>query len=56
MKISDNLGELNYSRYHSWSSKSGSGNARQAVLAFMGDVYSGLDAKSLSEKNMVFAQ
>jgi uncharacterized protein len=56
MKISDNLGELNYRRYHSWSSKSGSGNARQAVLAFMGDVYSGLDAKSLSEKNMVFAQ
>ena len=30
--------------------------ARQALLAFMGDVYSGLDAKSLSEKNMVFAQ
>ena len=56
MKISDNLGELNYRRYHSWSPKSGSGNSRQAILAFMGDVYSGLDAKSLSEKNMVFAQ
>ncbi|MBT6271936.1 MAG: peroxide stress protein YaaA, partial [Rhodobacteraceae bacterium] len=49
MKISDSLGELNYHRYHSWNSKSGSRNARQAVLAFMGDVYSGLDAKSLSE-------
>ena len=56
MKISDNLGELNYRRYHSWSSTPGPEKARQALLAFMGDVYSGLDAKSLSEKNMVFAQ
>jgi uncharacterized protein len=56
MKISDNLGELNYRRYHSWSPKFGSGNSRQAILAFMGDVYTGLDAKSLSEKNVVFAQ
>lgn len=56
MKISDNLGELNYRRYHSWSPTPGPENARQAVLAFMGDVYSGLNAKSLSEKSMVFAQ
>tara|TARA_B100000676_G_C17999215_1_gene799830 strand:- start:162 stop:935 length:774 start_codon:yes stop_codon:yes gene_type:complete len=56
MKISDNLGELNYRRYHSWNSQPESGNKRQAILAFMGDVYSGLNAKSLSEKNMVFAQ
>ncbi len=56
MKISDNLGQLNYRRYHAWSSKPSSGKARQAVLAFMGDVYSGLDAKSLTEKNMQFAQ
>ena len=56
MKISDNLGELNYRRYHSWSSTPGPEKTRQAVLAFMGDVYSGLDAKSLSEKNIVFAQ
>tara|TARA_B100000686_G_C16716447_1_gene932327 strand:- start:838 stop:1611 length:774 start_codon:yes stop_codon:yes gene_type:complete len=56
MKISDNLGELNYRRYHSWKSNPGLGDARQAVLAFMGDVYSGLDARSLSKENMVFAQ
>tara|TARA_Y100001936_G_scaffold172034_1_gene168381 strand:- start:3183 stop:3947 length:765 start_codon:yes stop_codon:yes gene_type:complete len=56
MKISNNLGELNYLRYHSWNSKPELGNARQAILAFMGDVYSGLDANSFSENNMVFAQ
>jgi hypothetical protein len=56
MKISDNLGKLNYRRYHSWASKPRSESSRQAVLAFMGDVYSGLNAKSLTEKNMMFAQ
>ncbi|WP_348943931.1 peroxide stress protein YaaA [Chitinibacter sp. FCG-7] len=48
MKISDELAVLNVGRYHSWHSDFNPGNAKQAVLAFMGDVYEGLAAKSLA--------
>jgi cytoplasmic iron level regulating protein YaaA (DUF328/UPF0246 family) len=56
MKISDPLAHLNAERYASWSKKFNFNNARQAVLAFNGDVYEGLDARSLSEKQLNWAQ
>ena len=56
MQISDPLAQLNAGRYASWSKKFSFSNARQAVLAFNGDVYEGLDAGSLSEKQLGWAQ
>ncbi len=56
MQISDPLAQLNTARYASWSKKFSFDNARQAVLAFNGDVYEGLDARSLNEKQLAWAQ
>lgn len=56
MKLSDKLASLNVARYQSWSPKHTSDNARQALLAFKGDVYTGLDAGTLSENDLEFAQ
>lgn len=49
MKISEKLGDLNWQRNQSWSLPFTQENARQAVFAFNGDVYSGLDAYTLNE-------
>jgi len=49
MGISDNLAELNYQRYQDFSIPFTKENARPAVYAFSGDVYTGLDAYSLTE-------
>ncbi len=56
MQISDPLAQLNAGRYASWTKKFSFRNARQAVLAFNGDVYEGLDAGSLNEKQLGWAQ
>jgi uncharacterized protein len=56
MDLSDSLAGLNVARYQAWSKKFTSKNARQAILAFNGDVYEGLDAKSLSAKDLAWAQ
>ena len=56
MQISDPLAQLNTARYASWTKKFSFDNARQAVLAFNGDVYEGLDARSLNEKQLSWAQ
>lgn len=47
MKISDNLGQLNYERNQEWELPFTKDNARQALYAFNGDVYRGLDAYSI---------
>ncbi|WCO00964.1 peroxide stress protein YaaA [Psychroserpens ponticola] len=47
MHISDNLGQLNYERNQAWSLPFTKDNARQAVYAFNGDVYRGLDAYTI---------
>ena len=56
MKLSDALSRLNVARYQVWSPQFTAKNSRQAVLAFNGDVYGGLDAQSLSEQQLVWAQ
>jgi len=56
MGISDKLGQLNYDRYHQWKTPFTPKNAKQAALAFKGDVYTGLDAESLKPKDFEFAQ
>ncbi|MEX3966125.1 peroxide stress protein YaaA [Paraburkholderia sp. EG286B] len=56
MSISDPLARLNFQRYADWSKRFSQTNAKQAVLAFNGDVYEGFDAKSLSSADLDFAQ
>ena len=56
MKISPKLSELNVERYHNWSKPFKPSNAKQAVLAFKGDVYTGLDAETFSEDDFTYAQ
>ena len=56
MHLSDALAALNVARYQAYSPRMTERNARQAVLAFNGDVYGGLDARSLGEKDLAWAQ
>ena len=49
MHLSDALASLNVARYQAWQTKFTPQNAKQAVLAFNGDVYGGLDAKTLKQ-------
>lgn len=56
MEISDPLAALNVARYAEWRNPYPRGKGKQAVLAFNGDVYEGLDAKSLSADDLLFAQ
>ncbi|MFK7782026.1 peroxide stress protein YaaA, partial [Psychroserpens sp.] len=52
MHISDNLGQLNYERNQDWSLPFTKENARQAIYAFNGDVYRGLDAYTIDSKKI----
>jgi cytoplasmic iron level regulating protein YaaA (DUF328/UPF0246 family) len=56
MKLSDKLAALNLARFESWATPFNADNAKQAVLAFKGDVYTGLDAESLDDEGFEFAQ
>lgn len=56
MKLSDNLGALNYDRYQKYSTPFTPENARQAILAFRGDTYVGLEADTLSLDDISYAQ
>ncbi len=56
MDISDTLSALNVARYQAWSPKFTAKNSKQAVLAFDGDVYDGLQAKTLKTADLEWAQ
>src|SRR5690606_12336860 len=56
MKLSDALAELNVGRYAEWKPKFDTQSARQAILAFNGDVYEGLRASELSDADLEWAQ
>jgi len=56
MKISEKLGNLNWERNQDWSLPFTTENARQAVFAFNGDVYTGLDAYTLEEDKLSVLQ
>ncbi|CAM3918198.1 MULTISPECIES: peroxide stress protein YaaA [Pseudoalteromonas] len=56
MKISDKLAGLNAARFSEWSQPFTTDNAKQAVMAFNGDVYGGLDANSLTASQLDYAQ
>ncbi len=56
MDLSPALSELNVARYQAWSPDFTPQNAKQSVLAFNGDVYDGLNAKTLSADDLAWAQ
>jgi uncharacterized protein len=56
MSLSDALSGLNVARYQAWSPRFTAKNSKQAVLAFDGDVYGGLDAKTLQANELAWAQ
>lgn len=56
MGLSTELADLNYQRYGSWHTPFTPDNARQAALAFSGDVYLGLDARTLNDRDWAWAQ
>ncbi|MCK0512765.1 peroxide stress protein YaaA [Aromatoleum buckelii] len=56
MHLSDPLAALNVARFESWHRPFTRDNAKQALLAFNGDVYGGLDAPTLSEDDFAWAQ
>jgi uncharacterized protein len=56
MDLSDALSALNVARYQAWKPKFTAKNSKQAILAFNGDVYDGLDAKTLKLADLQWAQ
>jgi len=56
MEVSQKISELNVERFNQWKLPFSTKNAKQAVLAFKGDVYTGLDASALSENRLTYTQ
>ncbi|MFQ5563327.1 MAG: peroxide stress protein YaaA [Parvularculaceae bacterium] len=56
MGISEKLADLNYERFQAFKTSGAAPGVKQAVLAFNGDVYLGLDAKTLKAEDLAFAQ
>jgi cytoplasmic iron level regulating protein YaaA (DUF328/UPF0246 family) len=56
MKISPKLAELNAERFHQWSRPFNLSNSNQAVFAFQGDVYTGLQAQKFTKKQLDYVQ
>ncbi|MGR6982012.1 peroxide stress protein YaaA [Testudinibacter sp. P27/CKL/0425] len=56
MHISDKLAGLNVARFAEWQPEHHSQNAKAAIYAFKGDVYTGLDAESLTRDEVLYAQ
>ncbi len=56
MQVSMKIAELNHERFAEWHTPFSAENAKQAVLAFKGDVYTGLEAESFSADDFAFAQ
>jgi cytoplasmic iron level regulating protein YaaA (DUF328/UPF0246 family) len=56
MHVSDKLATLTFERYAGWSKSYSVQEGQQAILAFSGEVFNGLKARSLKEKDLLFAQ
>ena len=56
MNISESLAELNVERFQKWNTPFTPETARQAIFAFQGDVYIGLQASTLGKRDLNFAQ
>ena len=56
MGVSQKIAELNHARFMNWGQPFTLDNAKQAILAFKGDVYTGLEADTLTDEQLRFAQ
>ncbi|WP_180036671.1 MULTISPECIES: peroxide stress protein YaaA [unclassified Acinetobacter] len=56
MSVSEKIANLNVERFRDWQADFDFSNARQALFAFKGDVYTGLDAYSLKDRDIDYAQ
>ncbi|MES9855359.1 MAG: peroxide stress protein YaaA [Sedimenticola sp.] len=56
MKVSMKIAELNFERFGAWNRPFTQNNSKQALLAFRGDVYAGLNAADFDEADLQFAQ
>ncbi|MDO4580171.1 MAG: peroxide stress protein YaaA [Acinetobacter sp.] len=56
MSVSEKIANLNVERFRDWQADFDFSNARQALFAFKGDVYTGLDAYSLKDQDIDYAQ
>jgi len=56
MGVSDSIAELSHRRFMDWGTPFSLDNAKQSILAFKGDVYTGLQAETMSAKQLNFAQ
>ena len=56
MSVSEKIAELNVARFRDWQSDLSFANSRQAIFAFKGDVYTGLDAYTLEDQQLNYAQ
>jgi cytoplasmic iron level regulating protein YaaA (DUF328/UPF0246 family) len=56
MGVSENIAALNHQRFMNWGTPFTLDNAKQSLLAFKGDVYTGLEAETLSSSQLAFAQ
>ncbi len=56
MKLSMKLADLNMQRFQDWHTPFSADNAKQALFAFHGDVYQGLDAATLSRDDIAYTQ
>lgn len=56
MKVSDKIAGLNAARFAEWQPEFTTDNARQAILAFKGDVYTGLAAETMNDEQFAYAQ
>lgn len=54
--VSEEIADLNKQRFHDWERPFHAGNARQAVLAFQGEVYRGLNAHTLTDPDFEYAE
>ena len=56
MKISETLADVNFQRYKTWSPGGSEDNARAALFAFRGDVYTGFELEEYGKEDISFAQ
>lgn len=56
MKINSKLAQLNYERYQAWNPHFNPENAKQTLLSFKGDVYTGINAETFNQDDFNFAQ
>jgi cytoplasmic iron level regulating protein YaaA (DUF328/UPF0246 family) len=56
MTISENIAELNVDRYKTFKTPFNTKNAKQAIYAFKGDVYSGIDVDNFDDDDLAYAQ